>query len=186
MCWHWLGARLCPRAPHRGYCSWGQDPLTWTGNHQRHGERCRGAGCWQGSGGGGWSDPWNDHPGGAWKWKKAVRCVVIAIWSPLLCYSGVIIQTCRSIRQKIHLCSLPTFECSSTPRYINLTLITVNLFESRWRALSRRRSLKAEGRIWLMVFLDSVRCNRLVMLAKSFRRTAGFQRRRKKKESRHI
>lgn len=30
---------------------------------------------------------------------------------------------------------------------IHLTLITVNLLESRWSALRRRRSLKAEGRI---------------------------------------
>jgi len=64
---------------------------------------------------------------------------------------------------------------------ISLTFISVNLFESRWSALSRRRSLKAEGKIWLMVFLERVRCSRLVMLAKSLLRTAGVSRMKKKR-----
>lgn len=55
----------------------------------------------------------------------------------------------------------------------DLTFITVNRLESRCRALSRLRSLKAEGSIWLMVFLDNVKWRRLVMLAKSFLLTAG-------------
>lgn len=109
------------------------------------------------------------------KKKADVRHILIVIWS-LLSYSSIINQLCLSIKQQSNFLKHSVHILIMNPhpsQSINLTLITVNLLESRWRALSRRRSLKAEGRIWLMVFLDSVRCNRLVMLAKSFRLTAG-------------
>lgn len=166
-CWHWWGARLCPRALGRGCCNWGRDPLVLTGSHQRHEEIWSAAGCWPGSSGEGWSGLWNVHPGW-WKSENAVRNITVISSQrycihPLQCYLCISMIAALLFNCVINQLNLPS---------ISLTLITVNLLESRWSARSRRRSLKAEGRIWLMVFLDRVRCSRLVMFAKSFFRTA--------------
>lgn len=146
-CWRWSGVRSCPRAPEPGCCNWGPNPPAWTGSHRTHEEIWSGAGCWPELDDEGWTGLWSVHP--EYKQKN---------------HSYEIIND--------DLCPFITISPTTHPS-INLTLIIVNLLESKWSDLSRRRSLKADGRIWLMVFLDNVRCSRLVMLAKSFLRTAG-------------